>query len=260
VRDLIRRGANAASRNDRGWTALHQAGYRNDPEMVSLLLDAGAPVHAEAHGSGGTPLAVALFWGHRDVADVLAAMAVTPDNLRIAAALGRIDLVSACFDGSGALTDVARANRGFYRPHSGFPAWRPRDVRQEILDEALVWAAKSGRIDAMPGLLARGARVDADPYRGTPLAWAAANGRTNAVEWLLDHGASVNQRGTFGGPPHGQGVTALHLAAQNDHADTIRALLERGAHRSITDALYGGTAAGWAEHEGAASALALLRE
>jgi hypothetical protein len=63
VRDLIRRGASALSRNDRGWTALHQAGYRDDPEMASLLLTAGASVHAEAHGSGGTPLAVALFWG-----------------------------------------------------------------------------------------------------------------------------------------------------------------------------------------------------
>ncbi|MCI0436468.1 MAG: ankyrin repeat domain-containing protein, partial [Gemmatimonadetes bacterium] len=63
LRLLIAAGADVNQPNDRGWTPLHQAAYRNDVAMVSALLAAGARVDAEAHGEGGTPLAIALFWG-----------------------------------------------------------------------------------------------------------------------------------------------------------------------------------------------------
>ena len=58
-----------------------------------------------------------------------------------------MDLVRGCFTVDGGLTPEAQAARGFYRPHSGFPRWRPSDDPQEVLDEALVWAAKTARID-----------------------------------------------------------------------------------------------------------------
>lgn len=245
---LLAAGADANQPNDRGWTPLHQAAYRNDPAMATLLLAAGARPNVEAHGAGGTPLAVALFWGHREVPEVLVPAGIVPRNLRVAAGLGRADLVTACFNGDGRLTPAARGGRGFYRPHSGFPRWQPQDDAQEILDEALVWAAKSDRVEVMPLLVDRGARVTADPYRGTPLLWAAFNGRVAAARWLLDHGADVNQRATFGGSQHGVGVTALHGAAQRDHVELSRLLIARGADPAIRDALYDSTPAGWAEH------------
>jgi ankyrin repeat protein len=256
---LLGAGADVNRANDRGWTPLHQAAYRNDPAMAELLLAAGARTDRFAHGDGGSPLAVALFWGHREVAGTLARHGVVPANLRVAAGLGRLDLLECCFAPDGALTPAARAGRAFYRPHSGFPAWRPTDDAQEVLDEALVWAAKSGRIEAMALLVARGADVGADPYRGTPLAWAAANGRVDAVAWLLDHGASPDRRGGFGGSSHGQGVTALHLAAQHDHADVVGLLLSRGADATVEDALFESTPAGWARHFDARAALAILK-
>ena len=259
VRLLLGSGANVQQANDRGWTPLHQAAYRNDQEMAAMLLEAGARHDVFAHGDGGTPLAVALFWGHREVSAVLAECGVVPGNLRVAAGLGLRVLVEACFDGTGTLTRSARAGRAFYRPHSGFPAWGPSDDSQEVLDEALVWAAKSNRVDVMPLLVAGGARVDAEPYRGTPLLWAAANGYVEAVGWLLDHGADANQRATFGGLSHGEGVTALHLAAQSDHAAMVELLLARGADPRIRDALYESTPARWAEHGHARRALAVLR-
>jgi ankyrin repeat protein len=260
MRLLLSVGADADAANDRGWTPLHQAAYRNDPEMVELLLHAGASPHAVAHGDGGTPLAVALFWGHREAATVLADTEVVPDNLRIAAATGRLDLVQQCFSADGSLTDNAKANRGFYRPHSGFPHWKPSSDSQEILDEALVWAAKSDRTNVMPALLQHGAHVNGEPYRGTALIWAAANNRLSALQWLLDHGADINKRTTFGGLSHGNGVTAMHLAAQNNHVDAVKLLLQRGADPTITDAMYGGTPRDWAEHGGAKDAMAVLRQ
>jgi ankyrin repeat protein len=255
---FLDRGADANEANDRGWTPLHQAAYAGRVELVRLLLEAGAAPDLEAHGEGGTPLAVALFWGNREAADALAERAIVPGNLRIAAGLGRLDLVDECFAADGALTTAARAQRGFYRPHSGFPLWRPSSARQEVLDEALVWAAKADRVAVLPALVARGADKNGDPYRGTPLLWAAAKCRLATATWLLDHGAEIDRRATFGGPAHGEGVTALHLAAQSDHVPMLRLLLARGADPTIEDRLYRSTPAGWAKHAGSKGALELL--
>ena len=254
---FLQSGADVNLANDRGWTPLHQAAYSNQVELAKRLMDAGAALDLEAHGEGGTPLAVALFWGHREVADELASARIVPRNLRIAAGLGRGELIDECFDAGGALTGAARAGRGFYRPHSGFPVWRPSNERQEVLDEALVWACKADRVDVLPLLVSRGANVNADPYRGTPLMWAAANNRTAAARWLLDNGARID-RATFGGLSHGEGVTPLHIAAQSDHLDVATLLLDRGADPSIEDRLYHATPQGWAEHFGSARVRRLL--
>ena len=63
-----------------------------------------------------------------------------------------------------------------------------------------MWAAKSDRVEALPLLVELGARVDADPYRGTPLAWAAANGRVASIRKLVELGADVNQRAPSAAP------------------------------------------------------------
>jgi ankyrin repeat protein len=244
---LLERGADVMSANTHGWTPLHQAAYSNLPVLARMLLDAGARVDVSARGDGGTPLVVALFWGHREVAELLAEQGVHPRNLRVGAGLGRIELA-----------DEPGAHRSFYRPHGGFPAWRPSDDPQEALDEALAWAARSDRADTLAELVERGAAVDADVYRGTALAWAAACGRVAAIERLVALGADPNQRGTFGGPQHGEGVTALHLAAQDGQLDAVRTLLALGADPTIRDGLYDATPAGWAEHGGHPEARDLL--
>ena len=135
TRLLLERGADVNRGNDYGWTKLHQAGYGNDPRAGRLLLDAGARTDLYARGDGGTPLIAALFWGHREVVELLG---LEPRNLRVAAGLGLVDMIDELVG-----TPAAGAHRGFYRPHGGFPAWQPSDDPQEILDEALVWAAKA---------------------------------------------------------------------------------------------------------------------
>jgi ankyrin repeat protein len=62
----------------------------------------------------------------------------------------------------------------------------------------------------------------------------------------LDHGANINQKATFGGLTHGQGVTALHMAAQGGHLPVLKLLIERGADPSIKDDLHHSTAEGGA--------------
>jgi len=239
---LLARGADPNRGNDYGWTKLHQAAYSNDPELARLMIEAGARTDLFARGDGGTPLVAALFWGNREVVELLGR---EPLNLRVGAGLGDLDLIRQL-----AGTPHAGAHRGFYRPHGGFPTWQPSDDPQEVLDEALVWAAKSDRVDAIRLLVELGACVDADPYRGTPLTWAAANGRVQSVRTLVELGADPNHRGTFGGFDHGDGVTAIHLASQAGQRETVLTLLELGADPLIVDNLHGGNAHGWASHGG----------
>jgi ankyrin repeat protein len=58
---------------------------------------------------------------------------------------------------------------------------------------------------------------------------------------------------------HGEAATALHLAAENGHLDTIRQLLSAGADPNIHDARHDHTPAGWADHGGRMDAYDLLR-
>ncbi len=250
VESLLAAGADVNEANDRGWTPLHAAAYSNHCAIATALIQRGADLDLEAHGSGGTPLITALFWGHREVADVLGRHCLAPGNLRAAAGLGSHQLLEQCFSGERTLTTDAFAARGFYRPHSGFPDWRPSADPQEVLDEALVWACKSGRTEVLPRLVRAGARLDTDPYRGTPLIWAAVCNRMDTAEWLIDHGATVDLKATFGGLTHGQGVTALHMASQNGHLAMVQLLIQRKADPKIKDDLYHGDAEGAASHFG----------
>jgi ankyrin repeat protein len=122
---LLERGANPAAADAHGWTPLHQAAYRGLPVLAQLLIDAGAPIDVSARGDGGTPLVVALFFGHRETAELLAERRVVPLNLRTAAGLGRPELIDELVAADGRLAPEAGEERGFYRPHSGFPAWGP---------------------------------------------------------------------------------------------------------------------------------------
>ncbi len=257
---LLAAGADTSHGNDHGWTPLHQAAYAGRIEIARLLLAAGAPVDVSARGDGGTPLVVALFWGYQLPEELLQALGLHPANLRVAAGVGRTDLIAALVTADGRVLPEAGARRAFYRPHAGFPAWRPSDDPREVLDEAVAWAARCDRTEAIDALATRGARLDADVYRGTPLCWAAACGRVDAIRRLVALGADPDGRTSFGGPDHGEGAVPLHLAAQGGHVHAIDALLDAGADPTIRDALHGGTPADWAAFGHRPAAEARLRE
>jgi len=92
VEALLAAGADVNDANDRGATPLHQAGYSNQCAIADSLIRRGADLDAEAHGSGGTPLIFALFWGHREVTDLLGRHTASPRNIRAYAGLARIIL------------------------------------------------------------------------------------------------------------------------------------------------------------------------
>lgn len=168
-------------------------------ELVQLLLEAGADSGVSPLW-GITAIETALYHGARDTADLLAERGIEPYALWSAAALGRVDL----------LPELLGGRPGGHRPNLADVGWQPgpppRDDPQEILDEALCFAA--------------------------------LNGHDESVEWLLDHGADVT------GAPY-LGMTPLHFAAQFGRLSTVRLLLARGADPALRDRIHGGMPIGW---------------
>jgi ankyrin repeat protein len=253
VRLLLDAGADINMANNKGWTMLHSAACALTGELETLLtyidwlLAAGADVTAEAHGAGGTPLMQALFWGRQSQAERLAQEGIYPYNLRAVAGLGRLDLMPDFFNADGSLKPEAGQDREFHRPHSGFPPWIPGDDRQEIVDEALVYAAKNGRTNILAYLLDQGANIDGEPYNGTALFWAISCEQTETVRWLLDQGANVHHIASFGGE---KSITALHIAAWGGHFEPAQMLLHYGAEATYHEPRYDSSPVGWADHMG----------
>jgi ankyrin repeat protein len=92
---------------------------------------------------------------------------------------------------------------------------------------ALCDAARSGDINAVTDLLAKGA--DPNLYRdndGTALMWAAQNEHTLIVQKLLKQGAKPDIQ-------NNKGTTALIIAAAQGHAEIVQNLLDYGATTDI---------------------------
>lgn len=91
-------------------------------------------------------------------------------------------------------------------------------------NQALIEAAKTGRVKEVARLLKAGANMQASDkeYGMTPLMWACHSNHPHVVQVLLDRGADVNAR-------HGNPQTPLMKAAREGHLGIVRLLLKRGA-------------------------------
>ncbi|KAA0153563.1 hypothetical protein FNF29_02952 [Cafeteria roenbergensis] len=108
---------------------------------------------------------------------------------------------------------------------------------ENAMASALWEAAKAGSTAEASRLLDAGAPVDwnnAAEYGSTALVLAAERGHKDTVELLLDRGADIEVKDRYGS-------TALVLAAERGHKDTVELLLDRGADIEVKDR-YGSTA------------------
>jgi ankyrin repeat protein len=183
----------------------------NIVEVAALLLDRGADVNATSDAYGGDSTTLALV-----------ATSVHPEEAGVAEALMEL-LISrgAILEREpGALIRACLANG---RPQAAeFLAKRGARLDFE-------GAAGVGRRDRVQELLP-GAKKD-EIERG--FVRACAFGKDDVVQLLLDYGADPGADG-------GTGMTGLHLAAHEGHAETVRLLL---AHHAPVEAknVYGGT-------------------
>ena len=95
-------------------------------------------------------------------------------------------------------------------------------VANQSLNDQMWEAARKGDAAAVAALLDKGADVNAKfRYGSTALFKAAERGNVEVVKVLLARGADVKVKDTF------YGATALTWALQNNHFETVRAIVEK---------------------------------
>jgi ankyrin repeat protein len=221
--------SNVNARSEDGSTALLWATYRADPDMVRMLIAAGADVEAANH-YGVTPLLEASEIGN---APILEALLKGGAKWDLTYKDGETVLMEAARTGSLESVDLLIAK--------GMDV----DVRETSQQQtALMWASIEGHLGvvkallkagAQPNLAARssglepptdiGGRAWLDYSRGglTALMFAAREGHGEVVRVLLDAGADPNVKTS-------NGLTAMMLAVLNDRLDTAKLLLDHGAN------------------------------
>src|SRR5438105_4440053 len=190
--------------------------------VAEVLLDHGAAID----GVGGwSPIEEALYWNSRDVLALLLESGAAVQNLRIAAGLGRTDLIENYFNTDGSL-----------RPEAGKINWPWSDLESNLgppCREHIVVRIKEWPQDQQ-GII------------NNAFVYACMHGHIDAAELLLQHGAEIN---VFPGGFDYAG-TGLHYAALNGQRAMVEFLLQKGADREVKDTKVGSDAAGWAEHGG----------
>ncbi|MFD0059023.1 ankyrin repeat domain-containing protein [Streptomyces sp. NPDC127168] len=80
ARTVLRAGADPGRGDGEGTLPLYEAAVSGRPEIVRLLLEAGASPDAESRGVGaeGTPLCAAACWGHAETVRELLAHGADP--------------------------------------------------------------------------------------------------------------------------------------------------------------------------------------
>jgi hypothetical protein len=189
--------------------ALAAAASIDNVGVAAFMLDEGASVNGTSVWS---PLEEALYWGNQGVIDLLLERGASIHNLRIAAGVGRIDLIESFFRSDGSLKpeagkidwpfgDIANCNWGSSlkrEMQAKLDSWSHDP--SNIIDNAFVYACMQNQIEAAKLLLQKGANIDAIPpgfdYSGTALHNAAVRGHREMVEFLIEHGANPNVKDT----------------------------------------------------------------
>jgi ankyrin repeat protein len=169
VRVLVEAGADINARPPGGpgsETPLHWAASNDDADVARALIDGGADIEA-AEGSIGTPLDNAIGYSCWNVAALLVERGARVERLWQASALGRLDLLEELGSAPGVTTgDISQA------------FWH---------------ACAGGQRRAAEWLLNRGADLNWTPdyAHGTALDAALGIGtrRENVIEWLREKGA-----------------------------------------------------------------------
>jgi ankyrin repeat protein len=201
-------------------------GSCDNPDVAAFLLDRGAAID----GLGGwSPIEEALYWNSGKTLDLLLRRGASIANLRIAAGLGRTDVIENFFDQNGKL-----------KPEAGKINWPWGDLGGI--------AASSCNSGVKTMLAEKVASWSNDPQSivDNAFVYACMHGHIEAAKLLLQKGASLNAI-PAGFDFSGSG---LHYAALNGHRSMAEFLVERGADADLKDTKVGGTPAGWADYGG----------
>jgi ankyrin repeat protein len=208
------------------FTALHEAVRRNSPEMIEMLLKAGADVSIRDRW-GRSPLSYAC---NEDVANTLLEHVESVKSAAAALAyLNEEDVY-----GRTLLHRIIheRNNRMIcFLVGSGADCSdTDMNIQDQIGETPLSYAVQFGQIEAVQRLLEVGASLDIPDSLGmNPIHIAAHRGKLETLHLLFKHGANVEQIG-FGGS------TPLFYAIMGDHHGLAKILLEEYSANAFTTA------------------------
>jgi ankyrin repeat protein len=204
--------------------------------LAEVLLDFGAAVNGP--NDDESPILTALDFGYGDTAETLARRGARIDNVVVAAALGRLDLVERY------VVDEHRLAAGV--PFVA-PQWRNlHDDATAHIGLALAWACKFARGDVAHFLLDKGVNpASVDGFDMTALHWAAANGMVDLVKRLIAMRVPLEAKNRWEGTVLD---STAHFAAYIpvdgvDYAVVFKLLIDAGADVSVLAPYPAGTKA-----------------
>jgi cytohesin len=187
-------------------TPLHVASWHGHADVAQLLLEHGADVEARDDGDESTPLLLASGGGHVEVARVLLEHGADME--------ARDDcdwnpLALASFFGH---VEIARV----LLEHGA-------DVKAKVIyTDTPLHLARGEEVTRL--LLKNGADANAlNIGDETPLHTASKDGHVGVARALLEHGVDANARDTY------NATSPLHLASSNGWPDVARLLLQNGS-------------------------------
>ena len=204
ARALLKQRVDVNAPDAEGMTALHWAAHRNSPELVQLLLGAGANPNA-ANRYGVRPLHEAATVGS---AAIVEALLKAGADVEATYGEGERPLMTAARAGSVPVLRVLLAHGAFVNA---------RDTWQG--QSALMWATAEDHAEVARVLIEAGADVNA---RSTIHNFDSISTGGGGV--ILDR--------------HMGGLTALHFAARQGAIRTAEVLLAKGAAINLTEPQY----------------------
>lgn len=229
VKNLLRQRIDVSAAEGDGSTPLHWAAYGDHPDLARMLLKAGADVHATTRLQGGTPLHLAAQSGNADLVKLLLKHGADPHR---ANALGTTPLMMAAAAGDPATIDVLAT------------AGADMNAREKAREQtALMFAANLNRADAITALIRHGAdpnlvskltpatRYERPRRQQAAVTAPAANAPAvdpAAPMAVANDEGQANRRRDRSAQQMG-GMSALHYAAREGHAEAVAALIKGGA-------------------------------
>lgn len=204
TKKLIENGTDIDIQNENGETALFEAINNRNPELVQLLVNAGAGLEIRETQYGRTPLVQAIQGQELSVLKILldAGCIINEEYspLFTAISVGSVEIFNLLLDYKADPEAVDKYNSSL-----------------------LFSACHYGRINIINKLILSGADVNHENINGwTPLIRAVCSRKIEAVKRLLEEDIHINHKNR-------EGDAAVAHAIRNDDADILKLLVDKGA-------------------------------